>query len=271
MIFPSLSLPHTEFVLPGQTIVLQPSWTRRSEKQPQPQMTNNQWEELRCTILFRLQRLTAKQNAATSIVWFCGKHFSVILQKYYKVLLWSTEMEEVELWVCVTPPYPPSNSPLLLFSSSSAFQKKGKCQVRTVGHAHEKSLGAARLQLDIHWQEKNLGLRRQKRGETLYPVPSGGLLYREEKCWRLNYLKTEEHIPHVISPVISRVPGWKDLSLSHSLIKYYWRTISGGVRCPDGIFKPGELIAWIQTYVWSSQAELSQQWTKTQMKGSEAQ
>lgn len=59
--------------------------------------------------------------------------------------------------VSPSPPSPPVVPPPL-----QPFKRRGKCQVRTVGHAHEKSLRAARLYLDIHWESKNLGLKRQR-------------------------------------------------------------------------------------------------------------
>lgn len=59
--------------------------------------------------------------------------------------------------VCLPPPLSSCCPPPL-----QPFKRRGKCQVRTVGHAHEKSLRAARLYLDIHWESKNLGLKRQR-------------------------------------------------------------------------------------------------------------
>ena len=64
--------------------------------------------------------------------------------------------------------------PLPGLFSSSTLQKTGKCQVRTVGHVHEKSLRAAHLQLDIHWVEKNSGLRRQRGRHFIQYVPTDG-------------------------------------------------------------------------------------------------
>lgn len=56
----------------------------------------------------------------------------------------------------------PPSSPYCCSPPLQPFKRRGKCQVRTVGHAHEKSLRAARLYLDIYWESKNLGLKRQR-------------------------------------------------------------------------------------------------------------